>query len=75
MKITKITREDGIYRVTQVPNFLERIFGKKERTVRYRRAYGYKYLLGGGVYYNEEGEETGCGNKVGEALDRFDRSF
>ena len=36
MKINKIEKKDGIYFVTKTPNFIQRIFGIKERIERYR---------------------------------------
>jgi len=75
MKIVEITKENDIYTVKQVPNWLERLFGIKEKVEKFKKDNWHKYMFGGGLYYNQKGEEIGNGNKVGLALDNYERSF
>ena len=74
MKIKSIEREKGasfIYVVTFEPNFLEKLFGKKEIQKKYKET-GYTYLFGSGkVYIDQEGEELGNGNWIGKTIDKF----
>lgn len=78
MKIKEIKRKEGsyyIYEVTFVPNWFERLFGVKEKTKEYKDADA-TYTFGGGtVYLNKDGEKLGNGNWIGEAIDRFRRSW
>ena len=36
MKISKIEEKDGLYYVTKTPNFIQKLFGMKEVTERYK---------------------------------------
>lgn len=75
MKIIRITKSGDVYTVTQAPNWLERLFGKKETTSKYKKD-GYKeYMFGGEIYYNQEGEKLEYNHKIGIALDKFNHSF
>lgn len=76
MKITEITKTDNVYTVRFSPNWLGRLFGKKEKIEKFKKSNGVRYLLTGrGVYYNQKGEETGGLSEIGLALDNYDRSF
>lgn len=78
MKIKEIKlKKDSycIYQVTFTPNWLEKLFGIKEETKEYK--YGdATYTFGGGnVYIDKSGKELGNGNWIGEAIDKFRRSW
>ena len=79
MKITKIENEGDIYSVTRMPNFIERLFGVKERIDKYKSTGG-TYALGGGrTYIDQKGRELGIslgyGSDTREAIDCWRRSF
>nr|QBM02711.1 hypothetical protein [uncultured archaeon] len=75
MKITKIEREKWVYLVTFEPNFLEKFFGIKTKTKKFKDS-GNHYTFGGGnIYHDEDGEKTGNGSYVGESIDKWRRKF
>lgn len=75
MKISKIEKKDGIYYVTLIPNFFERIFNFKEKVEKYKET-GMTYTFGGGtVYIKDDGTKTSNGDKVGEAIDKWNRAW
>ena len=78
MKIKEIKRKENsyfIYGVTFTPNWLERLFGVKEKTKEYKDDDA-TYTFGGGtVYVNKDGKRLGNGNWVGEAIDKLRRSW
>lgn len=77
MKIKNISKKDSIYFVELVPTWFEKIFGIVEKTERYKKDLEYKYMFGGSIYYNQNGERLPNKDKIGigKALDNFDRSF
>lgn len=75
MKVSKIEDIDGIYHVTITPTWIERIFGLKEKVMKFKPK-GATFVFGGGeVYIRSDGEETGNGSYIGEALDKFRKRF
>lgn len=77
MKIKKV-RETGvneIYIVTFVPNWIERLFGVKEKEEEYKSTSSTYDFGGGGVYLNRNGKQLGNHNSVGEAIDRHKRKW
>ena len=75
MRISKIEHQDFYYKVTFEPNWIERIFGVNEKTVRYR-ASDSTYVFGGGtVYIREDGEKCGNHSYVGDEIDKWRRKF
>lgn len=75
MKVTKIEENSGIYLVTLTPNFIEKLFGKKEKVDRFRMSDS-TYMFGGGaIYIRQDGERTGNGSYIGEAIDKWRRKF
>lgn len=76
MKIKEIKRKsDDIYEVTFAPYWLEKLFGVEEKTKEYKDS-GYHYTLGKNtVYIDKNGERLDNGNWIGEAIDRFRRSW
>lgn len=76
MKVTKIEKESyNIYRVTLTPKPLGKLFGKKDQTIRLKQSCYYYRFGGGGIYLREDGSELGNGNYIGEALDKWQRSW
>lgn len=78
MKIKEIKRKENsyfIYEVTFTPNWLERLFGVEEKTKEYKDADATYTFGGGNVYINKNGNELGNRNRIGEAIDRFRRSW
>jgi len=80
MKIKSISKQDcdtyyDTYKVVFKPNFIERLFGAKEKEELFKDT-GNTYLLGdGAVYVNQKGEKLGVFSNVGQAIDNFRRSF
>lgn len=78
MKIKEIKlKEDSIcvYEVTFTPNWLEKLFGIKEKTIEYKDI-GKTYKFGGGnVYINKPGYQLRNGNWIGEAIDRWRKKW
>ena len=79
MKVKEIELEKGsfeIYIVTLEPNWLEKLFGVKEKVVKYKET-GYHYRFGGGgdVYADQNGEKLPNGNYIAEAIDQWRRCF
>ena len=81
MRISKIEEEItgslliGIYKVTFTPYWLGRLFGRKEKTRRYKDD-GTTFVFGGGtVYIREDGSKTTNSNRVGIAIDKWRRKF
>lgn len=78
MKIKEIKRKGNsyeIFEVTFAPNWLEKLFGVEEETKEYKDT-NEKYTFGGGnVYIDKSGKELGNGNWIGEAIDKFRRSW
>lgn len=78
MKINKIKKEEGsylIYEVTFVPNWIERIFGVKEKIRRFKDT-GKTYVFGGqSVYIDESGNELGNYSSISESIDRWRRRW
>lgn len=68
MYITKIERNNNFH-VTFSPNWIERLFGVKEKVVEYKDS-GRVYVFGGGTkYIGEDGDITGNGSYIGESID------
>jgi len=75
MKIIKIEEQEWIYTVTFKPNFIERLFGVKEKSKKYKQT-GSQYDFGGGnVYVDEKGRKLGNGNWIGESIDNWKHKF
>lgn len=76
MKIDKIEEEKyDIYKVYYKPNWLERLFGIKAKTIKYKDS-GREFVLGGGtVYIKEDGTKLGNFNSIGKTIDNFRRKF
>lgn len=75
MKISNIEKEANIYIVTLTPNIIERFFGVKQKTKRYKDTYD-TYTFGGGhVYINEKGKQLNNGNWIAETIDNWRRKF
>ena len=77
MKIVKITKESKyIFVVEFKPNIIQRLFGIKNKTQRFKQEPYQRYYYGeGGIYYAENGEELGVFSKVGKAIDTFRHSW
>jgi len=77
MKVIKVQKADNIniYSVTLKPNWLGRLFGRKEKVINLKDTRR-KYMLGGGgLYINKKGEELGVLSDIGKAIDNFKRSW
>lgn len=75
MKITKIEEVGGLYHVTLKPNWLEKLFGVKEKTWTFKDNYSTYRFGGGSVYIRSDGEKTGNGSYIGESIDKWRRKF
>jgi hypothetical protein len=64
-----------VYEVTLVPNWLERVFNIKEKTVKFKDT-GSEYMVGGQtVYRNEDGSKRGNGDRISREIDNFRNKF
>lgn len=78
MKIKEIKRRKGsysVYEVTFEPNWLEKLFGVKEKTKEYKDTNSTYTFGGGNVYIDKKGNMLGNNNWIGEAIDNFIRSW
>ena len=75
MKITKIEKEGMIFTVTLTPNWLEKLFGYKEKTKRFKQTWSTFTFGDGNVYVNEKGEKLDNGDYIGVTLDNWLRKF
>lgn len=76
MKVVNITEEKGIYIVELKPNFIQRLFGMKNKFEKYKRKSSESYTYGGGsVYYNQKGERLSNWHYIQEAIDDYRRSW
>jgi hypothetical protein len=78
MKIKEIKRKEdsySIYEVTFTPNWLEKLFGIKEKTKEYKETSSSYTFGGGSVYIDKKGNQLGNGNWIGKAIDNFNRSW
>lgn len=75
MKIANITNEGLIYTVELVPNWFEKLFGVKPKSVRYRQTFSTFEYGGGNVYIREDGYRTKNGDSITEAIDRWINKF
>jgi len=75
MKIKEIKGGAMCYTVTFKPNWLEKLFGVKEKTEKFKQTNA-DYLFGGGaVYVRRDGSELGNGHWVGKAIDKFRKTW
>lgn len=82
MKITKIVKLDkkynsvyNIYEVSFEPTWLENLFGIKAKTKQYRENGNYYVFSGHSVYVDQMGKQLSNGDKIGIAIDRFEKSW
>lgn len=76
MKITRIEVINGIHHVTQTPNLIERLFGKKEVVERYKRTGEvYAYFPHVEIFRKSTGEVPQAIDKVTKALNNFINAF
>ena len=77
MKITNIEQKEGLYYVTKTPNFIEKIFGVKEKTERYKHINGevFHFFPNIKVFYKSTGETLSWDDKTCKALNNYLRSF
>jgi len=74
MKIIDIEEQGySYYIITLKPNWLERLFGLKQKTIKLKDT-GSRYTFGNGrVYMDEDGNQTGNGSYFGETIDNWRR--
>jgi hypothetical protein len=76
MKILEIKKDGNIYLVKRKPNLLQKIFGFKEKTEKYKdTGKVFTYLPHISVYIKQNGELLDPLNKITTVLDNFKRSF
>ena len=76
MKIREIKNEKlMVYTVTFTPNWLEKLFGVKEKTEEFLQTWSTFSFGGGAVYRRKDGSELGCNSWIGEELDKFRRKW
>lgn len=76
MKIQKIEKVNGIYLVTFEPNFIERIFGVKQKVEKYKHS-GYRFTLFPSLisFCHSSGKLLNWDDKILDALNNFERKF
>lgn len=76
MKISNIEKKEGIYYVTKTPNLIQRLFGMKEVTERYKcNGEVFHYFNHIKVFYKSDGEIVTCFDKMCKVLNNYERSF
>ena len=78
MKITKIEEIEhkNIFVVSKTPNFIGRLFGRKERQENYKLTLlEYHFFPGMGVYIDQTGKILGPMHKMTAILDNYQRAF
>lgn len=76
MKISNIEKKEGLYYVTKTPNFIQRLFGVKEVTERYKwNGEVFHYFDHIKVFYKSDGEILGWSDKMCKVLNNYERSF
>lgn len=78
MKIKEIKlKKDSycIYQITFTPNWLERLFGFKEKTKEYKDTDATYTFGGGNVYIDKNGNKLSNGNWIGKAIDKHRRKW
>lgn len=79
MKIKEIRQEkdrfNDIFTVTLEPNWFEKLFGVKEKEVKYKDT-GNTFVFGDGhVYVDQNGEQLHNHSTIGEEIDKFRRRW
>lgn len=75
MKVKSIGRIDYIYIVVLTPNWLEKLFGVKDKIVKLRDT-DCTYTFGGGrIYLFEDGTRTDNGDYIAEEIDKWRRAW
>jgi len=76
MKVVNITEEESLYVVELKPNFIQRLFGMKNKFIKYKRMPFETYRFGGGsVYYNQKGKQLRNNHYIQKAIDNYIRSW
>jgi len=76
MKVSNIEKKEGLYYVTKTPNFIQRLFGVKEATERYKcNDEVFHYFNHVKVFYKSNGEMVKWDDKMCEVLNNYERSF
>jgi hypothetical protein len=78
MKIKEIKKKKDSYSIYEVifePNWLEKLFNIKQKTIEYKQTDSIYTFGGGNVYINKEGKKLGNGNWIGKAIDEFKRKW
>ncbi len=75
MKVTNVKEiGHGKYELTLVPNWLEKLFGKKPGKLILKNT-DRSYMVGGqNIYIDKEGTSTSNGSPFARAIDKFRRS-
>lgn len=75
MKVINIKYTDGAYFVTLSPNWLERLFGVKEKLVMLRGTLKEYVFSGQRIYRYQDGTETRNGCHIAREIDKFNRKW
>lgn len=75
MKVTNTKKSGNLYHVDLEPSWLERLFGVKPKTTTLKGT-GRYYVCGGQkIYVYKDGSETGNGDYIAEAIDKWNNKF
>lgn len=75
MRIRQIKQEEYIFHITLSPNWLEKLFGIRDKYICIKDT-GREFTFGGGtVYKREDGSLLRNGSYIGESVDNWRRKF
>jgi len=76
MRVVEIVEDKFcIYNVTLKPNWLERLFGCKTKTIQIKDTRSQYTFGGGNVYVDKNGDKLGNGSYIGEKIDSWKLKF
>lgn len=75
MKVTNIKYIDGTYIVNISPNWIERLFGLKDKITMLRGTLKQYTYSGQSVFRYQDGTETPNGCHIAQAIDKFNRKW
>ena len=71
MKVTNIENSGLHFTIILIPNFIEKLFGAKQKQVCYKDTEREYRMGGGGVYIDSNGRKLPPSNYIVKALDLF----
>jgi len=75
MKVFNIEKEKNIYYVMVKPNWLEKLFGKKHKTLKLKKTDSHYSFGGQNIYKYPDGTVTDNGDYIVKAIDNHNRKI